>query len=147
MENNYYIPNNNMTLPQEMPIKKKKSKKWILIPILSVVIIALYIGYTFLLGGGRLIGTWQLEQGGTVYEYTFKPFGFGEKKTQHRNNIETKDIPIHWEYDDTTKCLIIIVKQEAGDSMITYKVVNVDGDKLILSNGSLNDEGFEYIKK
>lgn len=139
MENNNYIPNNNVIMPQEKTKKKNKLKKWLIISILILVTIFLYIGYTFLLGSGRFLGTWVHEDGNTTYE--FELFGKGTRKQKYRN-YETV-FSFNWEYDDSTKCLIIEVEAEINPWIEAFEVKYIDGE--VMKIEECNTRGTNYI--
>lgn len=123
--------------------QKKNNKKWIILSILAMFIILLYIGYTFLLGGGRLIGTWKSILGNATYE--FEMFRKGERKTTISGNEST--FPIHWEYDDSTKCLIIEIEAEQNPWIEVYKVEYIDDNMMQLTKCNERNGDYKEFKK
>lgn len=140
MENN--MDNSTSEISMIESKSKKKSKKIILIAI-ALILVLIFIAYIMLLGNGRLLGTWQWNANGNVYEFVFKPFGFGESNICDRNGTWINR-EMRWEYDNKTKCLTVTIE---NGNVLTYEVLDVDGEKLILSSGQTLNLEVEYIKK
>lgn len=134
--------------PEFKPSKWDNLKKFINknVKILMIIAVVAFIAYTILLGGGRLVGTWQAKSGNYTYELKLMPFGMGNMSVSRGEKVKESEA-IHWEYDDTTKCLIILVNNEEGERMIAYKVMGVNGDTLTLSQDGSAKKTEVFTKK
>lgn len=112
----------------------------------AMIAVVLFIAYTMLLGGGRFLGTWKAVDGRYTYKYTFMPCGFGDIIVYNGEKVVEK-VAIHWEYDDTTKCILITWVGEGGSRAILYKVLGVDGDTLIVSGDGSKEETAIFYKE
>lgn len=121
-------------------ITSKNSKTLVIMGVI------LFITYTILLGGGKFVGTWQAKSGNYTYELKLMPFGIGDLSVSRKDKIQESEA-IHWEYDDTTKCLIILVNNEEGERMIAYKVMGVNDDTLTLSQDGSAKKTEVFTKK
>ena len=134
--------------PEYKPSKRENLKNFISknAKMLLIIAVVVFTAYTILLGGGKFVGTWQAKSGNYTYELKLMPFGMGNMSVSRGEKVKESEA-IHWEYDDTTKCLIILVNNEDGKRFVAYRVMGVDGDTLTLSQDGSDKKIQVFYKK
>ena len=66
-----------------------------------IITVVVFIAYTILLRGVKIVGTQQAKSGSYTYELKLMPFGMGNMSASRGKKIQESET-IHWEYDDTT---------------------------------------------
>ena len=152
MDNNDYVyketPEERAAMPEITLSKWDKTKEWCENHkfVIAIAIIVLFTAYTFFMGGGKYIGTWQAQDGRYTYEFEFKPFGFG-KMNAYRNDELKESTSIHWEYDDSTSSILIEVDGKEGKRFLAYKVLGNKDNTLTISQDGSSKKSEVFTKK